>query len=79
MYSRKWAIAGTDKPCSRCGDCCKQMPCSLGGNPCFALRSNDNGSYSCGLVELGIPGVREYLLIGLGCGATMIPAKFQKR
>jgi len=71
----EWRVAGTDVPCSRCGECCRQLPCSLAGDddPCLALHEDD-GVYSCRLVDVDIPGVAELLLIGLGCGATVVPA-----
>lgn len=69
-----WRIVKTDDPCTGCGECCLTLPCSLaaGHNPCIALLHHD-GRYWCGLVELNISDVREYLLIGCGCGATMVP------
>lgn len=75
-----WEVAGTDEPCVGCGHCCQQLPCHLaaGHNPCIALQHHD-GRYWCGLVELGIPGVREQLLVGLGCGATVVPTTLRKK
>jgi hypothetical protein len=75
-----WEIAPTDKSCTGCGHCCQQLPCNLAGghNPCIALQHHD-GRYWCGLVELDLEGVREHLLVGRGCGATIIPTKLRKR
>lgn len=77
----KWIKVRTQKPCTQCGECCKQWPCNLAGghNPCLALRANKDGTYSCLLVERNIPNVREYLLVGYGCGATLIPAGFKRK
>ncbi len=79
-FGDQWVEAGTEDPCTGCGDCCKQLPCPLAGghNPCLALRYHDR-RYWCGLVELGIPDVSDYLLIGRGCGATMVPRIFAER
>lgn len=70
-----WTAVGTDKPCTGCGHCCKQLPCGLApGNPCAALYYRD-GRYWCALVDN--PGARDELLIGRGCGATMVPSRFR--
>jgi hypothetical protein len=70
-----WVAAYTKKPCTGCGDCCKQRPCGLlvDRAPCPALYFTF-GRYWCRLVEA--KGPRE-LLIGYGCGATFIPKVFK--
>lgn len=75
-----WETAPTDKPCTGCGHCCQQLPCGLAGDhrPCSALVHHD-GRYRCSLVERETPDAREQLLIGLGCGATIIPTKLRKK
>ena len=79
MGDDRWRVAGTDQQCTRCGECCRQLPCSLAGghNPCMALREKD-GVYSCRLVEMRIPDVAELLLVGKGCGATVVPTQRMK-
>jgi len=77
--SEGWEILPTDTPCRRCGQCCIDFPCPLAGrhDPCLALEQQSDGRYACKLVDQGIPGVAECLLIGQGCGATLVPKREQ--
>lgn len=72
-----WVIAPTAKQCTRCGDCCRALPCALGdvsrAGVCKYLHGN-----SCVLAEKSKK-YREQLLVGYGCGATFIPKPFVEK
>ena len=73
-----------NKPCSRCGDCCKGEPCELARKAtgqtkgqCQALIFNDDGTTSCLAYKTADEDLKSFIRFRFGIGFGVCTNEFK--